>query len=177
MDPILIGAIVVVVIIVLQQFSTRLSYQDRMPLDRAFKEHGVLVGSEVRLSIRSDISVAGRVDQLWTIPNAGYLLVDTKNRSRAAVYDSDRLQLSIYAWLLRRSKRYGDKAIIETGFVRIPEANGPAKFLPVSLMSDQETEAMIYNAFFLARERQASNPPRCYRCGHCGHISDCQPRR
>ena len=177
MDPILIGAVVVVLIIVLQQLAKHLGEQDRIPLDRAFKEHGVLVGSEVRLSFRSDISVAGRVDQLWTVPNAGYLLVDTKNRSRAAVYESDRLQLSIYAWLLRRSERYGDKAVIETGFVRIPVGNGPAKFLPVKLMSDQETEAIIYNAFSLASHRQASNPPRCYRCGHCGHISDCQPRR
>lgn len=176
MEPAILVALVIGFGVLIAFLSFSPLAEQRIPLDVAFRKYGVLVGSEVRLSHRSDFSVSGRVDQLWMIPDAGYLLVDTKNRTRAQVYDSDRLQLSIYAWLLRRSDRFGDKDVVETGFVRIPSDTEPARFLPVALLSDTETEKIIQTAFARADHGQILNPPRCYRCGHCGHYAACQPR-
>lgn len=137
-----------------------------VPLDRALKETGRLIGSEVRLNYRGGFSVSGRADQIWSVPNAGYVLVDTKRRARQEVYKSDRLQLSIYTWLMRRASKFHDQPIMETAFVRFPQADEPAVFLPVELFSDEETETFIRRAFVLSGKIPERNPSQCYRCKH-----------
>ena len=122
-----IGLIGLVVLFTVTQLA-RFSPPEPLSLEQSFRETGVLVGSEIKLSFRSDIVVSGRMDQLWSVPGTGYVLVDTKNRQRAATYPSDQLQLSIYAWLLRRSPRFQDRPIVETAYVRIPDPNGQAQF-------------------------------------------------
>lgn len=169
-----IGLIALVIVIAAIQLA-RSAGTEQISLEQSFRETGVLIGSEIKLSYRSDFAIAGRVDQLWRVPGSGYVLVDTKNRQRAVAYPSDQLQLSIYAWLLRRTPRYKDRPIAQTAYVRVPDPIGPARFLPVSLLSDEETEKAIRLAFARRKKRPERNPPSCYRCGHCGHFKSCQP--
>ena len=174
MEVIFYIGLIGLVIVIAATHLARWAGSKQLSLEQSFRQTGVLIGSEIKLSYRCEFVVAGRVDQLWSMPGKGYVLVDTKNRQRAVAYPSDQLQLSIYAWLLRRTPRYKDRPIVQTAYVRVPDPSGPASFLPVPLLSDEETEKVIRLAFARRKARPEINPPSCYRCGHCGHFKTCQ---
>ena len=138
-------------------------------------ENAILIGSEIKLNTTKPFAVRGRVDQVWLVPNKGYILVDTKRRSAIRTYPGDKLQLSVYAWQLRRQERFRNKPVIDTAYIRIPVEDGPAHFAEIALYSDEATENYIHQAFALASRTPKSQARRCYRCRHCGHLNTCKP--
>src|SRR3989344_4550472 len=98
-----------------------------------------LWASEKTFHCRRPISLTGRVDQVYRVNRNMLIPVDTKKRARAAVYESDRLQLSQYALLIRR-RPWGwlsGLKMANHGYVRLVTHEG-VHYRKVDLMSEKE---------------------------------------
>src|SRR5690554_6838182 len=74
--------------------------QEKMPLDLKL---GTVFMNETPIRMDSPIAINGRVDQVYLTRENKLVPVDTKSRGRHRVYDSDILQVSIYALILSQS--------------------------------------------------------------------------
>lgn len=88
------------------------------------------------------IALHGKPDQLFRTKDGLYVLVDTKKRDQCRVFTCDQVQLSVYAFILRRQGHI----IHPDGFIRIPFDDGRVAFLPVKLLSD-ETILKLHKQF------------------------------
>lgn len=146
-----------------------LLYRSQAALPRPL--HGAsLYMNEQRLKIDAPVALSGRVDQVWQARDGMLVVTDTKTRRTARVYDSDVVQLSAYAYMLRHSQ---DMPVHRTAYVRTPARWG-SRFTPVELLPDEAIEA------FHARYHAVSHgltDPRCNAgealCNHCGHRPRC----
>lgn len=117
-----------------------------------------LLFNEKEISMSSPFKLHGRVDQAFITKDGLVIPVDTKERGRIAWYESDKLQLSVYALIL---SAMGYRVHTE-GYIRIPNNQDPV-WLKVPLGD----VAYVGKYIDLYRKIKAGvlNPP-C-RCGKC----------
>lgn len=86
--------------------------EERMPTEL---RNAVIFMNEQALSLSSPVRLSGRVDQVYLLPSGLLVPVDTKVRERHRVYDSDIMQLSMYAMILAHTS---GRRVSNAGYVR-----------------------------------------------------------
>ena len=128
-----------------------------------------LFSNERGLKIAEPIALSGRPDQVWQSTNGSLVVTDTKTRTTTRVYDSDIVQLSAYAYMLRAEGH----PVHDTAYVRTPARFG-SRYTPVELLPGAAIEALHarYHAVMAG-----TTEPRCNAgealCRHCGHQPRC----
>ncbi|RMD58680.1 hypothetical protein D6833_12665 [Candidatus Parcubacteria bacterium] len=123
-----------------------------------------LVMSEEFIRCERPARLIGRVDQVYELPNGELCIVDTKHRRPRRVYESDIVQLSTYATILRS---HGHR-VHPQGYVR-QAWNGKVNYLPAKLLEDEKVLALLdYRKRVLAHPDHAPlavHPRLCDGCG------------
>lgn len=74
-----------------------------------------VVMNERSISMEHPVKLTGRVDQVYQTPKGVLIPVDSKSRKNHTVYNSDIVQLSLYAMILLHTV---DSPVSRTGYVR-----------------------------------------------------------
>lgn len=128
-----------------------------------------LWASEKSFQCRRPVPLIGRVDQVYRVKKNHLITVDTKHRNKVVVYESDRLQLSQYAVLIKR-RPWGwmsGMKVEQHGYLRLVTHEG-VHYRRVELMPENEVVSAYhrYLDILSGRERPdfAENKRLCYRC-------------
>jgi len=140
-----------------------------------------LYASEQDMRIRKPFLLVGRPDQIFRIGKR-LILTDTKRRTVARAYYSDRVQLSLYRLLLERAANpwwwflRGRLQVDPVGWLRCITTNG-IKYVPVKLL--EETVLVDLNARYQASQRDERYPspaPDPGLCRGCQYQAECPHR-
>ncbi len=82
------------------------------------------VASEEVLRCERPIALSGAPDPVYPRADGALVLVETKRRQRAQVYDADLAQLSTYRLLLAGQKRFREQPVADYGYVRLATPDG-----------------------------------------------------
>lgn len=134
-----------------------------------------LWASEESFRCSNPAPLRGRVDQVYEREDGGLVITDTKNRSHYTVYESDRVQLSLYralishrpwAWLRRQT-------IADYGYIRLVSQRGSV-YQWVNLLPEARV-VELYERYLDVRSGIAK--PRCAvnqgLCRGCAYRNDC----
>ncbi len=128
-----------------------------------------LWASEKSFQCRRPVPLIGRVDQVFRVKKNHLIPVDTKHRNKASVYESDRLQLSQYAVLIKR-RPWGwlsGMKVEQHGYLRIVTHEGVI-YRRVELMPEKDVISAYHRYLDIlsgkARPDFAENERLCYRC-------------
>lgn len=115
--------------------------KEGMPLEL---RNSTLFLNEAAISTREPVPLHGQTDQVFLTDKGKLVPVDTKTRDVFQVYESDIIQLSVYAVIL--SRRYaGTYRVSRTGYVRVViEKDGRelVRYLRVTLLSEKKVIAL-----------------------------------
>lgn len=135
-----------------------------------------LVASERSLRIRVPVALHGDPDQVYRTAEGRMIVVDTKARLYGKVYPRDIVQVSVYAFMLKRGALpVATSALHETyGYVRLKSPAG-VRYERVRLLRDQEV-LVLYQRYQDLRARQgapAQFSPTEKRCSYCDRRRVC----
>lgn len=133
-------------------------------------KRGRCVQVEQDLRVDEPFRIIGRPDQVYRLADGLHVPVDAKNRDHHRVYETDKAELSLQAWLLRRH------GMPTAGYGYIAATNrrtGERRALKVDLGDDAYCERMIRRYFDLIEGRVAPRASRGAKCRTCGHASYC----
>lgn len=141
-----------------------------------------LVMSEKQLAIDRPLRLVGKPDEVYLHPD-GYLVpVETKTRDRAWIHTADRIQLSVYAVLLRHAKharlpgRPG-RAVADYGYVRLVTPKGTF-WKVTNLLSEADVARLVDRHIDLEQGRDQPRPAHHPSlCRRCPYRSDCSQRQ
>lgn len=151
--------------------------------DRPAEAIGNAILSEKSIKIRHPIAISGRLDQAWETAD-GIVISDTKTRNKNKDHykwtQSEQLQLSLYAMLLRHSDiDLSGKSILNYGLIRLePVLIGEnSHYIKVPLLPEQEVIAR-YRRYWALYDNQAVPTRTDNRgaCAVCGHAERCPQR-
>ncbi|MEM9810567.1 MAG: PD-(D/E)XK nuclease family protein [Pseudomonadota bacterium] len=130
-----------------------------------------LIMSERSLVRKKPVHIRGRPDEVWQ-KNGRRYIIETKSRA-GGVFESDRMQLAAYAYLLRVES---SAPLAAHGYIRF--TGGEQSFAKVKLKPD---EAVIEAHRRLVSLKNGKETPRFARqaaiCQGCGHRDRCaQPK-
>lgn len=142
-----------------------------------------LVMSEEGLSIKRPYMLIGRPDEVYTSSKGMLFPVDTKTRNRAVVFDSDIIQLSVYAVLLAHAKHPAlpfkgvrRRHVARYGYIRFVVGKKTYWSKPVELLTEQEVGALVERRTKLEANLATPMPTRyagiCKTCSYnniCPH--------
>lgn len=160
------------IILLIMLWCGRRARVERYPAELA---HARLIMSEQDVYTDYPRPLAGRPDEVYRHPNGELIPVETKTRSRTVVRAEDRVQLSVYAVLLRHSSHRQlpgtpgkrGRQVASYGYVRIVTPEGTC-WRKVALMSEADVVRLYERRIALeggrVRPRGASRPGVCRRC-------------
>ena len=126
--------------------------------------------NETTLHISDPVRLSGRPDQVWRSRDGTLVITDTKTRKSHRIYPADTVQLSVYAYLLRRKEL---ARVHDTAYVRVPASLG-AKYVPVPLLPDAEIENLhARHAALIRGDSVPETNGTKQLCHHCGHKPRC----
>lgn len=170
-----IPSVLVIVWIARRQARARRADSGDHPPGRGFQD---LVMSEQDLFTDRPAPLAGRPDEVYLGPRGELIPVETKTRGRGVVYLSDRIQLSVYAVLLRHAKhrrlpgkpgRQG-RPVASYGYVRLVITQQYTQWKRVELLSESDVVRLAERRRALeqgkVRPHPANNPTSCRRCSY-----------
>jgi CRISPR-associated exonuclease Cas4 len=131
---------------------------------------GEMVGVEKSLMATTPFLVTGRPDRVYRLASGAHTPLDFKNRDTTRLFESDRAQLSLQAWLLRRNS----KPTAPHGYLVVRlRKTGKTSALKVDLGDDAYCERLIRR--YLALREGSVKPVKAKdaRCNTCGHKGDC----
>lgn len=129
--------------VITEQVARRILWwrKEGMPLEL---RNSTLFLNEAEISTREPVPLHGRTDQVFLTDKGKLVPVDTKTRDRFQVYESDIIQLSVYAVILCR--RYtGTYQVSRTGYVRVvvlKSGRELVRYLRVTLLPERKVVAM-----------------------------------
>lgn len=141
-----------------------------------------LILSEQNLHIERPVALSGRPDEVYRDSDGALVPVETKTRKRAAVYNSDRIQLSHYAVMLayadhddlpRRGLVSRKRRVAPYGYVRCVTPAG-THWRRTALLN--ETEVIQLAKRRVALERGKVDPRFAYKaifCRRCQFRATC----
>ncbi|MHB8699246.1 MAG: PD-(D/E)XK nuclease family protein [Sulfuricaulis sp.] len=139
-----------------------------------------LWASEKSFHIRRPIPLTGRVDQVYRINRNTLVVIDTKSRSKAVVYESDRAQISEYAMMIRH-RPWGwlsGLQVAKHGYVRLVTHEG-VYYRKIDLLSEKELIGLYRRYLDVMSGRRppefAENERLCFGCpqrGKCPRMID-----
>ena len=125
-----------------------------------------LVAVEEDLVVDVPYPVIGRPDRVYRLPNGQHVLLEFKTRAQSTVFPTDRAEISLRGWLLRRTGHpTAGHGYIVVGL----KGSGVRSAHRVELQDDGACEAMVRRHIaLLVGEAQArkSVGPKCRTCGH-----------
>lgn len=137
----------------------------------------LIIIREQDLSIDNPVPLTGRPDEVYR-DQAGCLIpVETKKRACPRVYNSDRIQLSAYAVLLRHATHQSlpggqGRAVANYGFVRLVNRDD-THWERVTLLCEGEVVRLADRLYTLDQgkvaPRPTKHPPNCRRCPYRQH--------
>ena len=132
-----------------------------------------LVASERFYRCEKPVALSGRPDQVYRLSNGTLVVVDTKRRQRARVYDADVAQLSIYRVLLSAQKAFQRQPFAEYGYVRLVTAEG-VQYQRVDLW-DTAQIVNLHRHYWALRDQRVkpSGAEAAGLCRQCGHRQRC----
>lgn len=121
---------------------------------------------EKRLTVEAPFWVVGRLDRVYRLAGGTHTPLEFKNRNTTRLFESDRAQLSLQAWLLRKS----GKPTTEHGWLVVQERKSKQKrALKVDLGDDAYCERLI-RRYLAVRDGQLqpvkADDARCNACAH-----------
>ena len=129
-----------------------------------------LVMIEKDLFTRNPYAIAGRPDRVFQLQNRLLMPVEYKTRNYFRVHLTDIAEISMQAWLLRKTGR----RTAEYGYITIRHRQThERRSLPVDLWDDRRCEAMIQRYLDITNGRRAARKCDPRRCKGCGHRSYC----
>lgn len=135
-----------------------------------------LWASEKLLRCRWPVNLRGRIDQAWRTRDNRIVAVETKHRRTPRVYASDRLQLSLCAFLLRRRPwRWWSRERVAThGYVRLVTPAGVV-YHQVQLLPDEDVVAACDRYLEITRHPQTAHAAaKPALCRPCAYRTDCR---
>lgn len=131
---------------------------------------GELVGVEKSLTVTAPFLVTGRPDRVYRLASGAHTPLEFKNRDTVRLFESDRAQLSLQAWLLRRN----DKPTAPHGYLVVRARKTGKKFaLKVDLGEDAYCERLIRRYLALREGRVKPTKAKDPRCNTCPHNGNC----
>jgi len=125
--------------------------------------------NEQPISIEFPLELSGRPDQVWQRSDNMLVIADTKNRKTFRYTNSDRIQLTGYAFILKHHVASKSYRIAPYGFIRIPSKTR-ARFLKVPLLREEEYIALYSRRTALiggtCSPSASTSPIICHNCGH-----------
>lgn len=115
--------------------------KEGMPLEL---RSSTLLLNEAEISTREPVPLHGRTDQVFLTDKGKLVLVDTKTRDHFQVYESDIIQLSVYAVILGRCYA-GTHRVSKTGYVRVvivKDGRELVRYLRVRLLPERKVIAL-----------------------------------
>lgn len=117
-----------------------------------------------------ELALAGRPDRVYRTRTNLHVPVEYKTRNGFRLYESDRAQLSLQAWQLRRTGRTTGP----TGYVVVSELGSrKRRALAVQLGNDAYCEALMRRYHALRRNGDDAHRDTGPKCKTCGHRSSC----
>lgn len=114
--------------------------------------------------------VVGRPDQVFRLDNGDLVPVENKNRDDYRVYDTDIAQLSLQAWLLRKT----GESTSSFGFVAInSRRTGRRRSIRVDLYPDSVCLRIIERYLDLEAGQVKPRKSKGGKCKSCGHRPKC----
>ena len=178
MDWVIAIIALVALFIVISRIDEKKSNKERVQWEEKENIPDALKGMELFMSeeiIQCDhpLPLRGRVDQVYRSAGGDLCIVDTKHRKNAAVYESDRIQCSVYAFILRAN----NMPVRNTAYLRISMNDDGVRYIPLKLYEENKI-IQIYNRRkeILDNPRisgLAINPGLCRYCGH-GELENCK---
>ncbi len=125
-----------------------------------------LIGVESDLSLRGEFNINGRLDRLYQLEDGRYVPVERKNHRQARVFSTDKLQLSIYRYILECNGH----PVAPYGFVVLPHFNHAMK----TKLYDRDYVRNRLKRYALLRAGQI-DPKRESngKCTKCSHANRC----
>lgn len=131
---------------------------------------GKMVGIEKSLSTVTPFRVTGRLDRVYRLANGEHAPLEYKNRDTIRLFEKDRAQLSLQAWLLRKN----GKPTAPHGYlvVRV-RSTGKKCAVKVDLGDDAYCEHLIQRYLAVRDGRVKPAKAGDGRCKNCGHRDNC----
>ena len=113
--------------------------------------------------------VWGQIDCAYQLPGGAIVPVEFKTRRDFGVRAGDKVQLSLYGWLLRKN----GYTTHDHGYVVIQHKSGKRKWRPVELADDTQCLAWIKRYEGLMSGEISPSRINDGRCKLCGHYREC----
>lgn len=134
---------------------------------------GKLVMVEKQLYTHGRFNLVARMDRVYEVNNQGITCVvpaDFKRRSSNQVFDTDRAELSLQAWVLR----HNNHTTAKYGYIfLINEGQNTVSPRRVALNSDEECETMMLRYLDLRDKRVEPSKALKHKCKGCPHKQKC----
>lgn len=116
--------------------------------------------------ITQPVPLCGKPDVVWLTRQGTLIVGDYKSRPQHKVYDSDRIQLSVYRLLLEKSQQ---KPVADYGYIHFKGAS-----VKVKLLSEREVIALYHRYLrVVAGEVKSEKTASKNFCKHCSHQPIC----
>ncbi len=124
-----------------------------------------LIGVEWDLETTGDYPLKGRLDRLYQLPDGRLVPVERKNRANGRVYGTDRIQLSLYGYILEMQ----GNEVAPFGFVVFPGDSAQR----VDLLNRSAVERRLER--YGQIQNRAALPSRVggAKCRSCSHAHRC----
>jgi hypothetical protein len=112
----------------------------------------------------------GRLDRGYEMSDASFIPLEFKTRKNFKVYDTDIAELSLQAWLLRktgRAARYEGFVVVQHNTTR------QRKCFKVPLWDDQRCQSQIQRHLAIKEQKAVAQKNKGGRCFSCGHRLTC----
>lgn len=134
-----------------------------------------LWASEKEIACSRPMRLRGRVDQIFLTPQGFLVPVESKRRQTRVIYDSDRLQLSLYrVILMNRWIHWLNPIPVSThGYVRLVTPEGVVYRQTELMPLEQVTAYYLRYLDVSSRKEQPSLASREKLCAQCAYQPEC----
>ena len=119
------------------------------------------------LKITGPVPLCGKPDVVWESSDGTLIVGDYKSRENQKVYESERIQLSVYKLLVERTQ---NKPVAEYGFIHFKDK----KMVRVFLMKEKEI-VELYHRYWkvIEGDLEACAASSKNYCQYCSHRLEC----
>lgn len=136
-----------------------------------------LVASERLFRCKHPVALSGTPDQVYRLQNGSLVIVDTKRRRRATVFDADIAQVSLYRVLLQNQSRFRQQSFAEYGYLRLVTSAG-VHYEQIPLWTPEQV-VQLHRRYWSLREGLTAPQGATFAglCRQCGHRQRCGQAR
>jgi len=164
--------LIVISIFIIGIISTIVEFISKYITPREIRKGEVFLSEDY---IQTDIPVKlnGKPDFVYKNRNNLLTVVEVKNRANPIIYESDIIQMSTYATILKNSNDFTDYRVNPNGIMCFIN-NGNQTYKKVSLLSDRKI-IKLHNRYLniMKGSNIAKKAPHKGLCKYCGFKKEC----